>query len=192
MHALADRYVDHQLNGPGAKPGNRAANRAPHGIYPCRGEDQWCAIAVQDDQQWQRLCEVIAPALFQDARFATLSGRKQHEDELDALLSEATVLHAKHELADRLSTAGIAAEPVQNGREVFEDSELAAAGHYARTSHSVLGDCLMPGSPLRFSSSDVVVGPAPLLGEHNREVFVEMLGMSETEVAELIDAGALR
>ncbi len=190
VHALADRYVDHQLHGRQPKPGNRTANRAPHGIYPCKGTDQWCAIAVRDDDEFRRLCEAMSlpPA----ARFATLPARKQHEDELDALVSAWTTQHDKHELAGRLSQLGIPAEAVQNGREVFEDEELAAAGHYVRTSHSVLGDCLMPGSPLKFSAGDIAVGPAPLLGEHNREVFIEMLGMSEADVAELIAAGALR
>lgn len=190
VHALADRYVDRQIHGPRPKPGNRAAHRAPHGMFPCKGEDQWCAIAVRDDREWQKLCEALS--LSPAARFATLQGRKQHEDELDALLSAATALYPKHELAERLSQLGIPAEAVQDGREVFEDAELARAGHYVRTPHPVLGDCLMPGSPLKFSASDVVVGRAPLLGEHNREVFVELLGMSEAEVAGLIEAGALR
>ncbi|HEY6642790.1 CoA transferase [Povalibacter sp.] len=192
VHALADRFVEHQLRGPQPKPGNRVANRAPHGVYPCKGDDQWCAIAVRDDEEWQRLCEAIAPALLREERFATMSARKQHENELDELLSGCTAHHEKHALANRLSLLGVAAEAVQDGREVFEDPELAVAGHYVHTAHAVLGDCLMPGPPLKFSRSDVHVGPAPLLGEHNREVFVDMLGMSDAEVAELVAAGALQ
>ena len=190
VHALADRYVDRQVHGAQPKPGNRAADCAPHGIYPCSGQDQWCAIAVRNDTQWQCLREAMSlpPA----TRFDTLAARKQHEDELDALLAAWTAQHDKHQLATRLSQLGIAAEAVQDGREVFEDAELAAAGHYVRTAHRVLGDCLMPGSPLRFGASEIEVGPAPLLGEHNREVFVELLGMDESQVAELVAAGALR
>jgi benzylsuccinate CoA-transferase BbsF subunit len=190
---LADRYVEYQLQGEQAKPGNRSADKAPHGVYPCKGDDQWCAIAVRNDREWRQLCEVMAqPSLHEDPRFGSLAARKQHEDALDEIVSAWTSLHDKHELANRLSQPGIPAEPVQDGREVFEDPELAESGHYVRIPHRVLGDCLMPGSPLKFSASSVSVGPAPLLGEHNREVFVDMLGMSEEDVAALTASGALQ
>jgi benzylsuccinate CoA-transferase BbsF subunit len=192
VHVLADRYVGHQLQGGQAKPGNRSADKSPHGIYPCRGDDQWCAIAVRSDRDWRQLCEAMAqPSLHADPRFGSLAARKHHEDVLDEIISAWTAAHDKHELTNRLSQLGVPAEPVQDGREVFEDPELAGSGHYVRTPHRVLGDCLMPGSPLRFSASSVVVGPAPLLGEHNRQVFVDILGMNEEDVAALTASGAL-
>jgi benzylsuccinate CoA-transferase BbsF subunit len=165
---------------------------APHGAYPCLGTDQWCAICVRDDSEWSKFCELLRPAASRnDVRFSTLAGRKRDEDELDALVAAWTCDQDKHALSDRLAALGIPAEALQDGREVFMDSELRSAGHYVRTPHKILGNCEMPGPPVRFSAAPVQVGPAPLLGEHNHEVFVDLLGMSEQEVAELVACGAL-
>ena len=192
VHVLSDCFVEQQLAGVGNKPGNRSSAMAPHGAYPCRGPDQWCAIAVRDDRQWRTLCEAMGQgALADDARFSTLAARKKHEDELDTVVAAWTLSQDKRVLAERLSQLGIPAEAVQDGREVFIDRELRASGHYVRTQHKVLGDCDMPGPPVRFSSSTVEVGPAPVLGEHNRAVFVDLLGMNEQEVTELVASGAL-
>ena len=94
-------------------------------------------------------------------------------------------------LADMLAGAGINAEAVQDGRDVFTDPELIHCGHYVRIHHSVLGDCDMPAPPMTFSEAATHVGPPPRLGEHNHHVFVDWLGIPEAEVAELIQAGAL-
>ena len=187
VHVMADQFAALQ-HGTVGKPGNRAPAHAPHGAYPARGHDQWIAIVARDDAEWARLAEIAGIA---DARFATLAGRKAQEDDLDAALSAWTRLHDKHVLADRLSTSGIPAEAVADGRDVFTDPELIERGHYQRITHDKLGLCDMPGPPLRFSESMITVGPPPNLGEHNHAVFVDLLGMGEGEVADLIAAGAL-
>lgn len=182
IHTIADRLHDPE------KPGNRSARYAPHGAFPARGVDQWIAIAVRDDAEWATLAEIAGIA---DARFATLEGRKADEDALDAAIGRFTRRHDKHTLATILAARGIPAEPVNDGRDVYTDPELTERGHYQPISHDKLGDCDMPGPPLRFSESAVQVGPPPNLGQHNHAVFVDLLGMSETEVAELTADGAL-
>ncbi len=187
IHVMADRFLAEQT-GAGGKPGNRSPHRAPQGAYPARGVDQWVAIAARDDTEWATLAEAAGIA---DPRFATLAGRKAHEDELDAALSAWTRGQDKRVLADRLAAIGIPAEPVNDGRDVFTDRELIERGHYRPVTHSKLGDTEIPGPPLRFSDSAIHVGPPPNLGEHNHAVFVDLLGMSEAEVRDLTDAGAL-
>jgi benzylsuccinate CoA-transferase BbsF subunit len=182
VHVIAD-----QLHGE-AKPGNRSPRYAPHGAFPARGVDQWIAIAVRDDAEWAKLAEIARIA---DARFATLAGRKAHEDELEAALSAFTRRHDKRTLADKLAALGIPAEPVNDGRDVWRDPELTERGHFREITHDKLGTCDMPAPPLRFSDSGIDVGPPPNLGQHNHTVFVDLLGMSEVEVAELTEAGAL-
>lgn len=187
IHTMADQFAAVQA-GVSGKPGNRSPHYAPHGAYPARGVDQWIAIAVRSDDEWRTLA---AAAGIGDARFAGFEGRKAHEDELDALLADWTRLHDKRVLADRLASLGIPAEPVNDGRDVYTDPELIKRGHFQRITHSKLGDCDMPGPPLRFSESAIHIGPPPNLGEHNHEIFVGLLGMSEDEVSELTEAGAL-
>lgn len=187
VHTMADQFAGVQA-GMAGKPGNRSPLHAPHGAYPARGVDQWIAIAIRDDAEWVRLA---AEAGISDPRFAELAGRKSNEDALDALLSDWTRLHDKHVLADRLAALGVAAEPVNDGRDVYTDPELIERGHFRPIAHSKLGECDMPAPPLRFSDSAVRVGPPPNLGEHNHAIFVDLLGMTEAEVRELTEAGAL-
>lgn len=187
IHVMADRFAAEQT-GSGGKPGNRSPQRAPLGAYPARGVDQWVAIAVRSDAEWAALAEAAG---ITDPRFATHAGRKAHEDDLDAALSAWTRGQDKRVLADRLAAIGIPAEPVNDGRDVFTDRELIERGHYHPVTHSKLGDTEIPGPPLRFSDSAIRVGPPPNLGEHNHAVFVDLLGMSEAEVRDLTDAGAL-
>jgi benzylsuccinate CoA-transferase BbsF subunit len=192
VHVIADCFIDHQRSSRVMKPGNRDARMAPHGAFPCRGFDQWCAIAVRRDEEWRLLCDCMGSVpLASDPRFATLAARKVHEDTLDELIADWTRVHDKHLLAERLAGSGVPAEAVQDGREVFSDPELIASGHFVSVAHPVLGDCEMPGPPVRFEGHPLEIGPSPLLGEHNREVFVELLGMNEAEVDELIALGAL-
>ncbi len=187
IHVMADRFAAEQT-GSGGKPGNRSPHRAPQGAYPARGVDQWVAIAVRNDAEWAVLASAAG---ITDQRFAKLAGRKAHEDDLDAALSAWTRGQDKRVLADRLAAIGIPAEPVNDGRDVFTDRELIERGHYHPVTHSKLGDTEIPGPPLRFSDNAIRVGPPPNLGEHNHAVFVNLLGMSEAEVRDLTDAGAL-
>ncbi|MET0246132.1 MAG: CoA transferase [Sphingomonas sp.] len=187
VHVSADRFAAAQA-GDTAKPGNRSARYAPHGAYPARGVDQWVAIAVRSDAEWALLAEAAA---IDDPRFATLDGRKANEDALDAALAEWTRVQDKHVLADRLAGIGIASEAVNDGRDVFTDPELIERGHYRAIDHDKLGRCDMPAPPLRFSDSEVRVGPPPNLGEHNHAIFVDLLGLSEAEMHDLVKSGAL-
>lgn len=187
VHVLADEFEALQ-RGRTTKRGNRSQDMAPHGAFPARGHDQWIALVARNDDEWIRLA---ALAGIDDARFATIEGRKAHEDELEATLAAWTRLQDKHILADRLSATGIAAEAVADGRDVFTDPELIERGHYRPIVHDKLGLCDMPAPPLRFSESEIHVGPPPNLGQHNREVFVDLLGLPAEEVQSLVDAGVL-
>lgn len=187
MLVTSDCLADHQ-RGIEPRRGNDDPRMEPHGLFPCRGPDQWCAIAVRDDTDWRALTTLAG---IDDARFDTLKGRKAQAGALRTALSAWTRTQDKHRLADRLSDAGIPAEAVNDGRDVFTDAELEASGHYHRIQHERLGECEMPGPPLRFSDAAIHVGPPPLLGGDNRAVFVDLLGLDAGLVDDLIAAGAL-
>lgn len=187
VHVLADRFAHVQKHGAeGMRSGNRSETMAPHGVFPCRGQDQWCAIAVRDSDDWEKL-----RALADLPDLPTLADRRREEDQLETLLGSWTARQDKHLLADRLCAAGIPAEAVNDGRDVYTDPVLIQSGHFAAIDHPVLGRCDMPAPPTAFSESDVTVGPPPMLGADNRAVFVEMLGMSPAEFDALTAAGVL-
>ncbi len=175
--------------------GNRHATLAPHGIYPCQGEDQgedqWVAIAVEDDRQWQALCGLaneVAP--LRDERFDTQAGRKQHETTLDPLISTWTRTQDKHEISIRLCAVGIPAAPVLNAFEVAADAALTERGHLVRVDHPETGSWVQSGVPARFSRTRPGVWhPAPRLGQHSGEVLSRLLGMTPDAYEALYKAG---
>jgi benzylsuccinate CoA-transferase BbsF subunit len=191
MHTLGDVYAERAAFGADEQDrGDRSKAAVPHDVFPCRGPDQWCAIACETDEQWRALADAIGrPELA--ARYPTLAERKAAEDEIDAAITAFTAGRDKHRLAADLRARGVPAGAVQDGRDVFTDPELEAGGHFVRVDHPVMGPSDMPAPPMRFSRSTVRVGPAPRLGQHNREVLVGLLGMDAAEIAALEADGAL-
>lgn len=188
VHVLGDVLARGQAEGEYERLANASVSMAPHGIYPARGIDQWIAIAAQDDDAWRALATMIG---LDADRYPDLDRRKAGVGDIEPAIAAWTAGQDKHVLADRLSAAGVAAEAVNDGRDVFTDRELITSGHFVAIDHPVLGHCDMPAPPAHFSRSEVIVGPPPRLGEHNRQVFVEMLGMDRAEIEELVAAGAL-
>jgi benzylsuccinate CoA-transferase BbsF subunit len=173
--------------------GNRAEDAAPHAVYPCRGEERWIAIAVFSDDEWQRLCGALGDeGLAGDARFASVAGRLEHQDSLDARLAEHTRSCDAFELMARLQDAGVEAGAVQRADDLNRDPQLAHRGHFETLRHAHLGELRfehygieLSGSPRRLRQ------PGPNLGEHTREILSDDLGMTESEIAAMAESGVL-
>jgi len=187
---LAEPLLDFAMNGrePG-RNGNRHHWMAPHGCYRCRGDDAWVSVAVATDAEWRAFCSTIgSPPWTEEERFAGQSGRWQHQDELDKLISAWTVEQDHYRAMHRLQEAGVAAGAVLNAREVMKEPHLRERSHFAHVTHPQAGTHEYPGLPVRLS--DTPTGrtlPAPCIGEHNRYVLGELLGMSEQEIARLLE-----
>jgi crotonobetainyl-CoA:carnitine CoA-transferase CaiB-like acyl-CoA transferase len=167
---------------------------APHGAYRCAGQDNWIAIAIQSDAQWQALIEEMrTPAWACDGRFAIAAGRKQHEDELDVKLTEFTVQHDRYDLMSRLQKRAIPAGVVQRAADRFDrDPQLEARGYFVDLPHSEIGTWPIEGFPAKLSASPGHVGgltgrAAPKLGEDNEFVYSDIVGLSSEELASLIE-----
>ena len=174
--------------------GNRAhlADWAPHGAYPCRGTDEWIAIAIQNDDQWRSLTSVLGSSeLAQDTRFVTASGRKASEDDLDRRLSEITRKEDRYDLMERLQARNIPAGVVQKSSDRAErDPQLKHRGYFVQLPHTEIGSWPIEGFPAKFSNMIADVGglpgrAAPMMGEDNDYVYREILGLSSEEIAEL-------
>ena len=196
VEAMATMFGDHilaaQLRG-AAEPrrGNRHPERAPQGCYPCQGEDRWIAISVESDQEWRALCGVAGLP----ERFASMSlaERQADEDRIDDLLASWTRSRDRDDLTDRLRGAGVTAAPVADARDMAEDPFLEARGFWAEVDHREVGRRRYPGLPIHLSATPPTYRRgAPCLGEHNREVLVEVLGFPPSRVDDLERAGMLR
>ena len=170
------------------RQGNATPYASPHGIFPCAGEDSWCAIAVLDDLQWETLCGIIAdPSLTNVTLYATLEGRKQAEGEIHQRVSEWTAARPAEEVESLLTSKGLPASVVEGTAYLIEKDEHLKSRSFFRTlDHSVIGPHLNRGPAFRFSRSKDRQFAGPALGEHNDHVFKELLGMTDAEVAEAI------
>jgi crotonobetainyl-CoA:carnitine CoA-transferase CaiB-like acyl-CoA transferase len=169
------------------RQGNASEDAAPHGIYPCRGEDRWIAIACGSDLEWRRLGRAMGdPPFSREPRFAGLAGRLAAREELDRLLGEWTRGQDAGELMRRLQAEGIEAGVVQSYDDLLHDPQLAHRGHFQRLEHVHLGELQFEHYAIRPSASPPRLRtPGPNLGEHNAEVLGELLGYDAETLADL-------
>lgn len=169
------------------REGNASPCAAPHGAYPCLGDDRWCAIAVFDDAEWQGLCRAMEKEeLIHDHRFVTLSDRKQNEAELNKLVEEWTMNHNAYEVMVKLQSVGVPAGVVVSNQDLFEDPQLIERECFWTIDHSVLGPYPHPSPSFKLSKTPAEPRmPAPCLGEHTELICKEYLKMSDEEFTQL-------
>jgi crotonobetainyl-CoA:carnitine CoA-transferase CaiB-like acyl-CoA transferase len=168
----------------GERLGNRSRERAPQGVYRCRGDEQWVALSVEEDR-WAALVEVLgAPGWAQDAQLSTTAGRFEAHDHIDEQLASWFAEQDRDEAVDRLQAAGIAAAPVVDNRDVVTHPLFEARAFAEWCDHPVAGHIPVPTLPYRWSGIDRWIRfPAPTLGQHNHEVLTSMLGLDEADIA---------
>jgi crotonobetainyl-CoA:carnitine CoA-transferase CaiB-like acyl-CoA transferase len=187
--ALLSEQLDER---PLRRDGNRDPLAAPHGAYPCSGDDQWCAIAVFGDEEWQAFCAATGHADWQrDARFATHAARKRHEDELDRLVGGWTRTRTPHEVMQALQAAGVRAGAVNHLKDLFCDPQLKHRNVWRELEHAELGSFFYEAPPYNLLETPAELRPSPLLGEHNHQVFGELFGLSEAEIEQLAKDGVI-
>ena len=167
--------------------GNRSPDlpAAPYGCYRCAGQDRWCVIAAFDESQWQALCRQMGfPGWAREGRFATAELRRANQNDLDGLLGQWTALRTPEEVVILLQEAGVPAGIVQNAEDLAKDPHLAARRFFIRMRHPVLGETMADASPIRFHGDPPPDWrSAPLLGEANRYIFGDLLGLTDEERA---------
>ncbi|MEV5384493.1 CoA transferase [Streptomyces sp. NPDC052721] len=172
---------------------NEDAVAAPHGVYPCTGEDRWCAIAVFTDEHWQALTNVLGkPEWAERTAYATPGDRWAARRELDGLVAAATSALEADELAEALTAAGVPAAAVSNAAQVLENPQLTARDHWKILDHPEMGPSVYDNIPYRLSRTPGRLrGPAPLLGADTRDVCLDLLGLSLDEYEHLAGEGVV-
>lgn len=187
---MGEAFLDYSINRRvKERDGNDDDFMAPHGCYPCQGEDRWVTIVVSTEDEWQAFCKALgSPDWCRESRFVDASSRRQNREELNRLISEWTIKHTDYEITEILQSAGVATIPTLRGDMVSRDSHMKARDLFEEIEHPELGKRLIVGSPWRLSATPVKVHrPAPLLGEHNQYVLGELLGMAQNEIDQLIE-----
>lgn len=179
----------------GYEPGRNGSlhpYHVPHNVYPCSGDDQWVAIAVRTDDEWQALCTALGNYLSKDSRYETVAGRKANETELDESIMTWTRRRTKREAVAALLRAGVPAAPVQDPRDLVDDPHIVDRGFIAHVDHPEVGLRRTASVPWRVDGA--IVGrqrPAPLVNQHTHSILSDLLGMTAQEIKDLSEAGVL-
>jgi benzylsuccinate CoA-transferase BbsF subunit len=176
---------------------SRAGNRllaagidiaVPHGVYPCRGDDRWLAIACLQDAEWSRLAAVIGDPPV-SAR-APLAERRPARLAIDTWIARWSIEHDGDEAAALLQAAGVPAAPVRDVAAAAGDAQLRAWGFGTILEHPVAGPTPYDPPAFRLVRSPACLRPAPVLGADTELVIRELLGLSDEDWNQLVAAGA--
>jgi benzylsuccinate CoA-transferase BbsF subunit len=170
---------------------SHAPLRVPHNIYPAEGDDNWVAIACRDDDDWKRMAKVIDEPWATDPRNDTLRERVAVQDALDARIAEWTRARDRFAVAEALRAAGVPASVVARpGDRIDHDPGTSEWGLWPTSHHREMGDVRVDGIPVHLSETDwSIARGGPCLGEHNHQVFSELLGLDDAEIEQLAKDG---
>ena len=191
---LRPAILDYTVNGRVAKRmGNRNPQGAPHGVFKCRGEDRWVAIAVFSDEDWISFCRVIGKSEWiKDGRFATIGARKKNEDDLEKLVEQWTVKYNPEDIMQKLQSAGISAGVVATFEDLMDnDPQLRHRGAFPTVEHPVTGMQIHRAPSYKMSLTPPEIRPAPMLGEHNRYVLKDIVGLTDADIDDLLAEGCI-
>ena len=191
--------LDYTVNGrsfrrEGMPTGNRAWEpaMAPHNTYRCAGEDRWIAVACRNDAEWAAMVRAMGEPAWAGARFETLAGRLEYQDELDGGIGEWTASREDYAVMAALQAAGVPAGVCQGPSDRVErDEQFRARGWWTSMPHAELGpEAGIDGVTPRLARTPGTNRTAsPLLGEHTLDVMTGLLGMTGDEFAEYTEMG---
>lgn len=194
-HLLSAAYIeDTELGRPAEARGNFGATVAPHDIYPCAGDDAWCAIEVHSEEQWEAMLRAMSgPKWAGDARFESLEGRVGHKADLDRSIGEWTSTKTPHQVARILQGAGVPASIVATAEDLYYDWHLHARNMVVAVEHAEVGRVEHAGVNVHLSATPGdAARPTPARGEHNDYVFSQVLALDRAERERLEAAEVLR
>lgn len=193
--AMLDYTVNNRaLRRPGQPNSNRSdfPRMAPHGIYECAGDDQWVAIAVRDESEWLTLCEIMAMTNA-EKQYPTLSSRMGHQDAIDAEITQWTRSRTPTEVMHAVQSKGVPSAAVQHPEDRMEhDPNTEAWGLFPTVTHQLIGEVRVDGMPMKFSETPAKIqNGAPILGQHNRQIFSEVLGIDKDTLEAFLEQGVI-
>jgi crotonobetainyl-CoA:carnitine CoA-transferase CaiB-like acyl-CoA transferase len=194
-HIAGYLAIESLLPGYVSPAGNPAIAHAPSGVFPCPGDDEWCVVAIRDDEDWKKLCAVVGrPDLVDHPTLGHAAGRLENRAASVGILTQWLSRHRdRHEPLRALQEAGIPAGPMMRGPELLTDAQLIARGAYAELVHPQLPMVLHANLHVASYSSIPLpsLRPSPDIGEHTRAVVSELLGMGAEEIDKLVAGGVL-
>ncbi len=187
--------LGHYLTGsPVKRTGNRVALLAPTDLYPCHpgGPNDHVYIITSTREMWESLLKAIDRAdLIDDPRFTDQHTRNKHFDEVYTIIKTWTEKRAKFEAMEILGRAGVPCGAVLDTGDILANEHLRTRGMITTVEHPTRGSFTMPGCAVQMSDSPTAIKPAPLLGQHNEEIYGTLLGFTRVDLARLKEDGII-
>jgi crotonobetainyl-CoA:carnitine CoA-transferase CaiB-like acyl-CoA transferase len=181
------------LGAPPPRSVGRSEAMAPRGFFRCLGADRWAAIAVRGDDEWRRFRGLLAADGIGLPEAATLAERKAAEAEIEQAVGQWCATRSPWQVTAACQGIGVAALPVMDSADLLRDVHLHQRGHLQWIDRPVTGPGPIPGVVFRLSGGAARVRSyAPLLGEHNEEIFQGLLGLSAEEFGALVAEGVIK
>jgi crotonobetainyl-CoA:carnitine CoA-transferase CaiB-like acyl-CoA transferase len=169
---------------------NRSADRAPQGVYPCQGEDEWLALSVETDEEWAALAELLGADMRDDPELRTLAGRLARHDEIDTAIVAWSRTQDRFDAMHHLQALGVRASVLMTNGDLVEDPHLTSRGFIVEWDQVDVGPRGFPGFPVHFQDpAEIPMVGAPGLGQDNERVLVDILGYAPDRVRDLMAAG---
>jgi formyl-CoA transferase len=187
--ATMSHYV---TNKPASRTGNDPARLSPAALYPCHpgGANDYVYLLATTREMWDNILTVIGRAdLIGDPRYTDISERNKHGEEVYAMIRSWTERHSKFTVMEKMAKAEVPCGAVFDSLDVLSDPHLKAREMIVTIEHPTRGTMTMPGCAVQLSQSPREVRPAPLLGQHNQEIYQEFLGITPGELLELKTEG---
>ncbi|QOZ24528.1 CaiB/BaiF CoA-transferase family protein [Bradyrhizobium sp. CCBAU 51753] len=194
MPFAAPWVIAHSIDGkPPTKYGNRHPDFVPHGCFRCAGDDNWIVVAVSDDAMWPKLARLLGRDDWAtDGTLRMAAGRRAIEPEIEAAITAWTSTRDPDEAMALLQAEGVAAGVARLPIELLKDPQLRARGFIQEVDRAFIGRHPQPSMPFREGAAPFAIRTVPpTLGEHNREILVGLLGLSDAELAELAQEGII-
>ncbi len=192
LQLVAPAFMDYVMNGRVAGPiGNRhpLAAGAPHGVFPCAGDDHWISIAVLTDREWQGLVRAMGtPQWAREPQLDGAAGRVARVAYVHERLAAWTRGFEHRELARLLQEHGVAAAPVLSVAELLDDPQHAARRTFVEVEHPLGFPETIYGPYVGTSGFSPEVRPGPTMGQDNERVFKELMGIADESYRRLVEA----
>ncbi|MDD5339323.1 MAG: CoA transferase [Dehalococcoidales bacterium] len=192
LNYMTPLILDYQVNGREFKTtGNKSDTAAPHGIYKCKGDDRWVAIAVMSDEEWQSFVKAIGSLRWAlDKKYAKAAGRIKDSDALDKLVESWTINYPPEAVEEILQSVGVGAGTVANAKDIDEDPQMNYYNFYRELDHPYMGKLrYYHPAPITLSAVPTAVDRPVLLGEHTDYICTQILGMKQSDVDSLRQRG---
>jgi crotonobetainyl-CoA:carnitine CoA-transferase CaiB-like acyl-CoA transferase len=174
-----------------SRQGTAHAHMVPWQAFEVK--DGFVVLAVRDEKFWRNLCDAVGrPDLKNDPRTIDNGARVANRQFVVELLEEVFVTRTKDEWMKILDEFDIPAAPVNDFAGVFSDPQIEARDMVQTYDHPTLGAVRYPPSPMKFSDWEFPNLPAPMLGEHTREVLSNRLGLTSEDIDRLAAGGVVK